>query len=245
MFFYFLTTATWRSYDNVLNRLRCTKSDEYKQILPSDSGDDDAVDTPIFACKFAQKQGYEHLLALANEDGRVAIHNTNTKERFGQKAHFNAIFDLAWMFQQMKIVTVSADHSAQLFDISNSELRKERIFTGHTRSVKTVAFRQDDAAVFATGARDGAIIVWDTRSQRSNNLEWFADCAVNRPDRLITNSHVSSNCTPTKVKKKCNSSNCGMGVSAANSVTGLVFQDDNTLVSCGAGMCNIFTIYTG
>lgn len=235
---FYCLLGTWRSYDSALNRLRCVKDDEYKQILPNENLDSDAADTPIFACKFAQKPGYEHLLALANEDGRVAVHNTNTKERYGQQAHYNAIFDLAWMFQQMKIVTVSGDHTARLFDVSNNEIRQERIFTGHTRSVKTVTFRQHDYSVFATGGRDGSIIVWDTRSASSgasfNNV--YYDCGTNTPDRTITNSHyVAKVVTPSaKSKKKQNSAL--VGVSGANSVTGLVFQDDNTLISCGAGM---------
>lgn len=196
------------------------------------------MDTPIFACKFAQKEGYEHLLALANEDGRVAIHNTNTKERYGQQAHYNAIFDLAWMFQQMKIVTVSGDHTARLFDVSNTDIRKERVFAGHTRSVKTVTFRQNDFSVFATGGRDGSIIVWDTRAASSgstfNNV--YYDYVTDMRDRTISNSHYMPKAiTPHGKAKKKQTSTC-VGVSAANSVTGLVFQDDHTLISCGAGM---------
>lgn len=228
-----------RSYDNVLNRLRCIRDDDYKEILPSgDNAPEGGQNTPIFACKFAQKDGSKHLLALANEDGRVAIHNTDTRERFGQQAHYNAIFDLAWMFQQMKIVTVSGDHTARLFDVSNCDMRNERIFSAHTRSVKTVATRQNDYSVFATGGRDGSIYVWDTRSNCAAG-GYFNLCNVNVPDRTIQHSHnkvVSGNrpSTPTRSAKK-KISETGNGVSGANSVTGLVFQDENTLISCGAG----------
>lgn len=172
-------------------------------------------------------------MALANEDGRVAIHNTVSKERFGQQAHYNAIFDLAWMFQQMKIVTVSGDHTARLFDVSNCDMRNERTFSAHTRSVKTVATRQNDYSVFATGGRDGSIYVWDTRSNCTAG--YFNLCNVNMPDRTIYHSHqMSRPSTPTSKSKKksLGTSSC---VSGANSVTGLVFQEDNTLISCGAG----------
>lgn len=147
--------------------------------------------------------------------------------RHSTNAHYNAIFDLTWMFGEMKIVTASGDHTARLFNISESEIIEDRIFHGHTRSVKTVAFRKDDPAVFATGSRDGSIYLWDTRATVTNNY-------IKQPDTIISNSHNIPN-TPssaTKTKKKFPISH---NVSAANSVTSIVFQDDNTLISCGAG----------
>lgn len=213
--------------------MRCSKEEDFQEILPTTENPTDGQDTPIFACKFAQKEDSKHLLALANEDGRVAIHNTNTKERFGQQAHYNAIFDLAWMFQQMKIVTVSGDHTAKLFDVSNCDIRNEQIFSAHTRSVKTVATRQNDYSIFATGGRDGSIYVWDTRSNFTGGHILLHN--FNVPDRTIYNSHqMSKPATPTSKTKKKNFGwkNC---VSGANSVTGLVFQEENTLISCGAG----------
>lgn len=42
-------------------------------------------DPPIFACRFAEAAGYEHILALANEDGRVVIqvfYNVNAYKRY-------------------------------------------------------------------------------------------------------------------------------------------------------------------
>lgn len=197
--------------------------------------DVETADTPIFACKFAQQEGSEHLLALANEDGRVAIHNTNTKERFGQQAHYNAIFDLAWMFQQMKIVTVSGDHTARLFDVTNSDLRSERIFSAHTRSVKTVAVRQNDYSVFATGGRDGSIFVWDTRSKGASGFFNLYDCTLNVPDCTITHSHLMAKPVTPSSKSKKHAASSGTCISGANSVTGLIFQNDYNLISCGAG----------
>lgn len=37
-------------------------------------------DPPIFACRFAEMRGREHILALANEDGRVAIQVPNISD---------------------------------------------------------------------------------------------------------------------------------------------------------------------
>lgn len=222
------STDKWTSYDTAIQRLKCKKQDEYygMDVLASE----EQCDPPIFACKFAQKSSYEHILALANEDGQIAIHNTENQERYSTNAHFNAVFDLAWMFGQLKLVSVSGDHTARLFDVGKGEILQEKIFHGHTRSVKTVAFRREDPAVFATGSRDGAIFIWDTRAVISNNY-------ITQPDTIISHSHNIPN-TPSsssKFKKKFSNQN----VSAANSVTSIVFQDDNTLISCGSGDGNI------
>lgn len=48
---------TWKSYDNCLTRLRCARNDEFKQIMPPNGDPFESIDTPIFACKFAQKDG--------------------------------------------------------------------------------------------------------------------------------------------------------------------------------------------
>nr|CAD7605570.1 unnamed protein product [Timema genevievae] len=98
----------------------------------------------------------------------------------GSQAHLNAIFDLAWMDGEMKLVTVSGDHRAILWDLTEG-LHPLTMFLGHTRSVKTVAFRPDDKAVFATGGRDGNINVWDVRSREGVSCE--------KPDNVIPNCH--------------------------------------------------------
>ncbi|XP_044254807.1 protein lethal(2)denticleless [Tribolium madens] len=212
----------WKRYDEIVKRLRCPKDDEYTQLLPSE---DVICDTPIFACKFAQQKSNENFLALANEDGKLAIHDTSKKqEPYGVRAHNNAIFDLCWMFDNMKIVTASGDHTAKLFDVAEADVREIRAFFGHTRSVKTIAFRKDDSSVFATGGRDGNIIIWDTRT--------CGGSLIGKVDRTIFNSHNTK--TPIKARKKCTCLSPSRA-SNAKSVTGLVFQDDNTLISCGAG----------
>ena len=118
--------ARWKYYDDIIKRLRCPKEEEYTQLLPTE---DVICDTPIFACKFAQQKSNETFLALANEDGKLAIHDTAKKqEPYGIRAHNNAIFDLAWMFENMKIVTASGDHTAKLFDVSNADVREITAF---------------------------------------------------------------------------------------------------------------------
>lgn len=127
------------------------------------------------------------------------------------------------MFDKMKLVTASGDHTTKMYDIGDGDIVQERVFCGHSRSVKTIAFRKDDSSVFATGGRDGNIILWDTRMNTSS--------FVGKADSIISNSHVSKIFTPSKSRKKFNTpTNSGI-----KSVTGLVFQENNTLISCGAG----------
>lgn len=136
-------------FEPYLERLRCLGNDNFSQLYPYE---DIIPDSPIFACKFSGRTNFEHILALANEDGKIGIQNIKKgQERIGLRAHNNAIFDLTWLFQQMKIVTASGDHSSKLYDISSSGIREETTYLKHERSVKTVASSRDDPGIFATG----------------------------------------------------------------------------------------------
>lgn len=63
------------------------------------------------------------------------------------QAHFNAIFDIAWMPGELKLVTASGDHTAKLWDVSRSEIKQIEYFHAHTRSVKTAVFRHQDKGI--------------------------------------------------------------------------------------------------
>lgn len=45
---------------------------------------------------------------------------------------------------EFKLVSVSGDHTAVLWDVTNCELKEIDKFESHTRSVKTVAFKPRD-----------------------------------------------------------------------------------------------------
>ena len=69
---------------------------------------------PIFAAKFANCQNYRHILAIANEDGKIALQNTEIKNvehiekaLEGQQCHYNAVFDLEWAPKTMAFVSAS------------------------------------------------------------------------------------------------------------------------------------------
>ncbi|KAG7305851.1 hypothetical protein JYU34_008390 [Plutella xylostella] len=210
------------NYDSVVRRLmvRPEESFYYYGLQSGEAAGAGAgeQDPPIFACRFAECGGFEHLLALANEDGRVAVQNT---EHVGSgssldsfQCHNNAVFDLAWRPGALGFVTVSGDHTAALWDLAGGAPRRAAVFAAHSRSVKTAVFRPDDGAVFATGARDGAVLVWDVRAPR--------------PDQRLAGCHAPPAPRPASHGKRPR-----LEPPRAASVTALAFQDAHTLVSAG------------
>lgn len=203
--------------------------------MPSDYGADYNPEPPIFSAKFCNHDNYRHILAIANEDGKIAIQDTNKRNEgggevslAGKQCHHNAVFDLEWMPNNMKFVSASGDHTARLWQITDSECVLTRIFNGHSRSVKTAAFRRKDPAVFATGGRDGAILIWDSRATLNVDM-------IPKADNCIYSGHSGGPGTPQSFKKKARNTPKLQANVASSSITGLAFQDDYTLVSCGAG----------
>ncbi|XP_011309380.1 protein lethal(2)denticleless [Fopius arisanus] len=211
-----------RDYDLALFRLKCHQDDIYRGITPNTDAPDFNPEPPVFACRFCPNPGYEQILALANEDGKIALQDILVKGEANQaldgtQAHCNAIFDIAWMPNELKLVTASGDQTARLWDVSTQDITQIDCFSAHSRSVKTVVFRPQDKAVFGTGARDGAIMVWDIRASHNGQR---------RPDNCIMNGHVSG----IKSRHRGNEES-----SRTQSITGLTFQDDMTLISGAAG----------
>uniref|UniRef100_A0A8C3WB44 Denticleless protein homolog n=1 Tax=Catagonus wagneri TaxID=51154 RepID=A0A8C3WB44_9CETA len=172
----------------------------------------------------------EHILAVANEEGFVRLYNTESQA--GRKkcikewmAHWNAVFDLAWVPGELKLVTAAGDQTAKFWDVKAGEL----IGTckGHQCSLKSVAFSKFEKAVFCTGGRDGNIMVWDTRCNKKDGFY--------RQVNQISGAHNTiDKQTPSKPKKKQNSKGLAPPVDSQQSVTVVLFQDENTLVSAGA-----------
>lgn len=148
----------------------------------------------------------------------------------GDQGHFNAVFDIAWMPYHLKLVSASGDHTARLWDVSESKLLSIREFCGHTRSVKVVTFRKNDCSVFATGGRDGAVLIWDLRSSANGDI-------IQKADNRIYSAHVGNGpTTPSTRRRGTRNTTPKLPPNVSNSsVTGLVFQDENTLISCGPG----------
>ncbi|XP_071455108.1 protein lethal(2)denticleless [Hetaerina americana] len=180
--------------------------------------------SPVYCSKYCIKRNHEHLLALANEDGLLALHDTNLYKQsplLVSQIHLNAVFDVAWMENDTKLVTASGDQSAVLWDLRDSQICKVSQFLGHSASVKTAAFRPNHNDIFATGARDGKIIVWDTRLNHNS--------VVKKPDNYIENAHgMTHHLDNLSVSRKKKTS------IPPNSIISMTFQDEHTLITCGA-----------
>jgi denticleless len=130
----------------------------------------------------------------------------------------------------LKLISASGDHTARLWDVSESRLTSIRDFCGHTRSVKVATFRKNDCSVFATGGRDGAILIWDLRSSADGDI-------IQKVDNRIYSAHVGNGpSTPSTRRRGTRNTTPKIPPNVStSSVTGLVFQDENTLISCGPG----------
>lgn len=205
-----------KQVDVAYNKLKCLSG----ELNFFHDAQEERVYCPVFASKFCHNKGHENLLVTANEDGKIVLLDVNQRPEkkimSSFQAHDNAIFDLAWTNDDMKFISASGDHSATLWQIAEGDVKPICQYHGHQHSVKAISCRPDDHAVFSTGGRDGALLIWDRRMSSS--------ALVVSPDKIIRHSHEA----PGFFKAR-------RGGSQTNSVTGLVFQDDNNLISCSAG----------
>uniref|UniRef100_A0A2C9M0U7 Uncharacterized protein n=1 Tax=Biomphalaria glabrata TaxID=6526 RepID=A0A2C9M0U7_BIOGL len=210
-----LTPALDTSF--VLRKLKNYSTDEYSTI------DSDGMSVPPLACAFAKMYQWQHVVGIVDEDGYLVLYNTN---KTGQAAvlktwqvHANAVFDIEWLREENKILTASGDQRILLHDVETCA--KLDIFKGHSSSVKSISCRSGDDAVFVTGSRDGHIMLWDKRISSK-------DGAI-PPTCTISNAHMLQQTSVTpKARKKT------ISKSAQQSVTSVLFQDDNFVISAGA-----------
>ncbi|XP_058880270.1 denticleless protein homolog isoform X2 [Acipenser ruthenus] len=206
----------------LLDCYQCARPDEH--ISYGDMG----VPVPPFGCTFSTAPEIQHMLAVANEEGIIRLYNTESRKNPIFKewlAHSNVVFDIAWVPGEPQIVTASGDKTAVLWDVKTIE--HLGTFKGHQCSLKSVAFGKQEKAVFCTGGRDGNIMVWDTRCSKKDGFY--------RHVKLITGAHNKlDRQTPSKLKKQLAGRRVAPSVDSQQSVTVVLFRDENTLISAGA-----------
>ncbi|XP_007426933.1 denticleless protein homolog [Python bivittatus] len=209
---------------HLLGRYQCTKEDDHH------SYGEMGIPVPPFGCSFSTAPAVQHVLGVANEEGFVRLYDTHTQSSNKKvvkewQAHLNAVFDLAWMPYEHKIVTASGDQTAKVWDIKTGELLG--VCKGHQCSLKSVAFSKFERAVFCTGGRDGNIMIWDTRCNKKDGFY--------RQVKQISGAHNIIDKTPSKLKKKKqNVKGLAPSVDFQQSVTVVILQDEHTLISAGA-----------
>ncbi|PIK55187.1 putative denticleless protein-like isoform X1 [Apostichopus japonicus] len=206
-----------------LKKLTCYPPDHFA-FLQADN-EDELV--PSFSAAFSNIN--PDILASADEDGIMRFFDTRKalSNGFvsGFEAHDNAIFDIAWAHKEPWIVTASGDQSAVLWDAPSG--KKKAIFKQHSGSLKSVSFGFQNNNILATGARDGSIIIWDTRCSESRK---------NRPVPIatITKAHEDKDLSRVKPRWRRGMSKAMLNINPLQSVTSVLFQSDNLLLSSGS-----------
>ncbi|XP_053314665.1 denticleless protein homolog [Spea bombifrons] len=218
-------TSPGHPLQSLLQGYRCLRRDEH--ISYGELG----MQVPPFGCSFNTAADAPHILAVANEEGIVRLYDTecrNTEKQIVKEwvAHTNAVFDIAWVPGEHKLVTASGDQTAKLWDVKAGEA--VGVCKGHQCSLKSVAFSKFETAVFSTGGRDGNIMVWDTRCNKKDGFY--------RQVNQISGAHNAlEKQTPSKIKKKKPAvRGLAPSVDSQQSVTVVIFQDEHTLISAGA-----------
>lgn len=208
-----------------LERFACVREDEFHF-----TSSEFVEGIPPFACEFAAQTSIQHLLAAADEDGQVVIYDTNFTGQAAKvkdwSAHNNAIFDIAWSSTDPRLVTASGDQSAALWDIRTATCLAS--FKHHRCSLKSISFRPWDGHVFATGARDGSIMIWDDRCKKRGTG------SGQLPIASISDAHMDQKKTKTQPKRRKKLASNLPTIDSSQSVSVVLFQKEDTLLSAGS-----------
>ncbi|KAF2239032.1 WD40 repeat-like protein [Viridothelium virens] len=108
------------------------------------------------------------LVAFGDEEGSIRLidsakdcHEGFSRAHVTFRPHANAIMDLAFSPDDLRLVVGSGDQTSTVIDMQT----QQTIYTmpGHSSSVKQVAFQPGQDRIVATSGRDGSIRLWDTR----------------------------------------------------------------------------------
>lgn len=167
-------------------------------------------------------------LAIGDERGRATIARARDSARDDGRrsataiaAHENAVYDVAWTRDDARVLTASADRAVAMFDAETGRMLAKMM--GHGASVKAVATAPTQREVFASGGRDGRLILSDARTRRgaANEAE-DADAGEVTPTRTVRRAHRAPG--------------AGTRASAAlHSVTSVAFDGSGSVVLSSGG----------
>ncbi|KAL4165696.1 hypothetical protein KRP22_014406 [Phytophthora ramorum] len=123
---------------------------------------------PVFQVAYAHSKS---LLVAVDEEGGVGIVDAALGRRKSRwTAHHNAIFDAIWTQDATQVLTAAGDLEIRIWDVETAGCSFLTAATpistlrGHDMSVKCVRQAPDNAHVFASGGRDGRVLLWDSRA---------------------------------------------------------------------------------
>ncbi|KAJ9093224.1 hypothetical protein QFC20_007191 [Naganishia adeliensis] len=210
--------------------------------------------SPIYACayshaaKTASNEGPK-LLALASESGTIKLVDTRYNATQHQSSapgtystelypHQNAIFDVQWDEADERLLTASGDQTGAVHRLGEGEVRRDAVLMGHTSSVKTCAWYDQNTVL--TAGRDGNILIFDlrttghwsdsggmdeqryARARQGNGAGGYWDQGKINPVLIVRNAHGE---------------NCGKKVSARSAVRSvtslLALKSDRNVIASG------------
>uniref|UniRef100_H3HEH1 Uncharacterized protein n=1 Tax=Phytophthora ramorum TaxID=164328 RepID=H3HEH1_PHYRM len=123
---------------------------------------------PVFQVAYAHSKS---LLVAVDEEGGVGIVDAALGRRKSRwTAHHNAIFDAIWTQDATQVLTAAGDLEIRIWDVETAGCSFLTAATpistlrGHDMSVKCVRQAPDNDHVFASGGRDGRVLLWDSRA---------------------------------------------------------------------------------
>uniref|UniRef100_A0A915BSP2 Uncharacterized protein n=2 Tax=Parascaris univalens TaxID=6257 RepID=A0A915BSP2_PARUN len=185
------------------------------------------LQVPFVCCRFSPQLTNESLLALGNEAGVVFladVRNISDDNNLFKKAVFvdvGCVLDMDFLCgQSSHLVVISGHSNVTLWDMEKGiDLLQ---FVGHEGSVRALAISKDSPDIFATGARDGTICIWDRREKpkRGMNVE---------PTSIVTSAHMAHS---TDVSLSASKRRTSLKTKTeSKGITSLTFLDANTLIS--------------
>uniref|UniRef100_A0A915PJR4 Uncharacterized protein n=1 Tax=Setaria digitata TaxID=48799 RepID=A0A915PJR4_9BILA len=174
-------------------------------------------------CQFAKDPSAEHLLAIGDENG--FIHFLDVRENAitnSISADRSCVIDVSFVANRPNnLLSISGHAKVSSWDIERQLALQQ--FVGHEGSVRALSVSDDSPDLFATGARDGTICIWDRREAQPN---------VVRPFNHLENTHPllgpQRQSIGTKRRSRTSVSTSSKGI------TSLVHYDRNTLISASS-----------
>ncbi|VIO98325.1 Uncharacterized protein BM_BM11961 [Brugia malayi] len=174
-------------------------------------------------CQFAKDPSVEHLLAIGDENG--FIHFLDAREDVitnSISADRSCVIDVSFVANRPNnLISISGHAKVTSWDIERQLALQQ--FLGHEGSVRALSVSDDNPDLFATGARDGTICIWDQREPQAS---------VVRPFSLLENTHplLASKRQSIGTKRRSR-----MSVSmSSKGITSLVHYGGNTLISASS-----------
>ncbi|KAM3294688.1 hypothetical protein ACQJBY_037523 [Aegilops geniculata] len=216
----------------------------YLSDLSSDPGDrgcgvisvehsgDPAIPFAVSFCKVPQ---ISRLLAVADEDGYVAIYDTRRRlpsrsssiEKSAETrlsdwvAHNNAIFDVCWIKEGSQLLTASGDQTVKIWSVENKKCLG--VLSGHTGSVKSLSCHSSNPDLVVSGSRDGSFALWDLRCDPKTPNGHGEACLMS--SAVVKEAHSPTRRNRTRSRAK----------GASTSITSVLYlKDDISIATSGA-----------